>query len=267
MKIPAPELKVRFMPQILPLYLIDVKTRNQHPPVFSRVFGPSAFLDIFHPNCTIVHIYMTDKKLTLRQQQVLDFIRSTQLTTNSLPTIREISAHFGFQSPNAAMTHIKVLRTKGFISHVPGRARMLRPLQGNRPETSGHVMFVPIFGSIPAGWPSRSVQEADGCVLVDVNTIGIRPTARTFALKVRGDSMIGKHIMDGDLAIIEHGLEPRTEDVVAALIDGQVTLKTFVTHRGKPHLKAENPRYPDLIPQQELQIQGVMVALMRKSRQ
>ncbi len=78
--------------------------------------------------------------------------------------------------------------------------------------------------------------------------------------------MIGKHIMNGDVAIIEHGVEPRSGDVVAALSDGQVTLKTFLLQRGKPFLRAENPRYPDLIPQEELQIQGVMVALIRKRK-
>jgi len=101
-------------------------------------------------------------------------------------------------------------------------------------------------------------------VLIDVTTLGIQPTARTFVLKVRGDSMIGKSIVDGDIAIIEHGAPPRPGDVVAALIDGQVTLKTFLRQRGKPYLRAENPRYPNLIPQEELLIQGVMVALIRQ---
>ena len=110
------------------------------------------------------------------------------------------------------------------------------------------------------------MQEEEGCVLIDVETLGIKPTARTFGLKVRGDSMIGKSIVDGDIAIIEHGVQPRPGDVVAALIDGQVTLKTFVMQRSKPYLRAENPRYPSLIPQEELQIQGVMVALVRKRK-
>jgi repressor LexA len=78
--------------------------------------------------------------------------------------------------------------------------------------------------------------------------------------------MTGKSIVDADIAIIEHGVQPRSGDVVAALIDGQVTLKTFLMQRGKPYLRAENPRYPNLIPQEELQIQGVMVALVRKRK-
>jgi repressor LexA len=209
----------------------------------------------------------SEAKLTRRQQQILDFIRSVQVATSSPPTLREISAHFGFHSPNGAMAHVKALRTKGILNNIPGRARTLHLLKEDPPEHSAPLISIPIYGAIPAGRPADTLQENEGCVLVDVNTVGIRPTARTFALKVRGDSMTGKHIVDGDLAIIEHGVEPRTGDVVAALIDGQVTLKTFVMQRGKPYLKAENPKYPDLIPQQELQIQGVMVALVRKRKQ
>jgi repressor LexA len=94
----------------------------------------------------------------------------------------------------------------------------------------------------------------------------VKPSARIFGLKVRGDSMIGRHIIDGDIAVIEHGVQPRNDDVVAALIDGQVTLKTFVVQRGKAFLRAENPRYPKQVPQLELQIQGVMIALVRKRK-
>ena len=127
-------------------------------------------------------------------------------------------------------------------------------------------MDIPIYGTIPAGFAEEQKQDATGCISVDVETLGIRPTARTFALQVRGDSMIGKHIVDGDVAIFEHGVEPRQGDTVAALIDNESTLKTFLKERGKPYLKAENPKYPKLIPAIELVIQGVMVALMRKRR-
>lgn len=209
---------------------------------------------------------MNKVSLTQRQQEVLDFIRSAQADAGVPPTLREISAHFGFSSPNAAMIHVKALRAKGVLADGKGRARSILPAR-NVSESIPQVVSIPVYGNIPAGLPVDSVQENEGCVLIDVNTIALRPTSRTFALKVRGDSMVGKHILDGDLAIIEHGVEPRTGDVVAALIDGQVTLKTFVLQRGKPFLKAENPRYPNLVPQQELQIQGVMVALIRKRTQ
>jgi repressor LexA len=209
--------------------------------------------------------------LSNRQQQVLEYIQSFQLNHGFSPSHREIAAHFGFSSPNAAMDHIKALRAKGALAASGRRARALRVLSApakrqSRRINADNIISIPILGSIAAGLPTDESQENEGCVLVDVNAIGIRPTARTFGLKVRGDSMIGKHVVDGDLAIIEHGVEPRSGDIVAALIDGQVTLKTFLMQRGRPYLKAENPRYPNLIPQEELQVQGVMVGLVRKRK-
>jgi repressor LexA len=207
------------------------------------------------------------KALTQRQQQILEFIQQKQDNERLTPTLREIAAHFRFTSPNAALCHIQALSAKGFLKALPGRARALQVVGRHAPERlRPRVVSVPIYGSKPAGRPEDATQEEEGCVLIDVETLGIKPSARTFGLKVHGDSMMGKSIVSGDIAIIEHGVQPRSGDVVAALIDGQVTLKTFVLQRGKPYLRAENPRYPDLIPQEELQIQGVMVALVRKRR-
>jgi repressor LexA len=206
------------------------------------------------------------KILTDRQRQILDFIQQRQDTDGMAPSIREIAAHFRFRSPNAVTAHLAALRNKGALRRIPRRARSLQVINPyaprNRPRSP--VVTIPIYGAITAGLPRDATQETEGCLLIDVNTLGIKPTARTFGLKVQGDSMVGKHIMDGDVVVIEHGVQPRPGDVVAALIDGQVTLKTFFLFRGKPHLRAENPKYQDLIPQEELQIQGVMVALIRK---
>ncbi len=205
------------------------------------------------------------KELTERQRRILQFIRGKQDSEGLAPTFREIAAYFRFNSPNAALAHVQALRSKGFLKSLPGRARSLQVVDpGSRLQARPRVVSVPIYGFIPAGEPADGAQEEEGCVLIDVDTLGIKPTARTFGLRVRGDSMLGKSIVDGDVAIIEHGVEPRAGDVVAALIDGQVTLKTFVLQRGKAYLRAENPRYPSLIPREELQIQGVMVALIRK---
>jgi SOS-response transcriptional repressor LexA len=97
----------------------------------------------------------------------------------------------------------------------------------------------------------------------DIDTIGFKPTRSTFAVRVAGDSMIGRHILDGDIVLAEHGPEPNPGQVVVALIDQKSTLKTFVLKDNKFFLKAENPDYPDLIPLEELIIQGVFRALIR----
>ncbi len=76
--------------------------------------------------------------------------------------------------------------------------------------------------------------------------------------------MINAHILDGDIVILEDRKDVRNGDIVAALIDGETTLKRYVTEHGRPYLKAENPFYPDLVPARELLIQGVLVSLVRK---
>jgi len=207
------------------------------------------------------------KELTERQKQVLEFIRHKQDSERLTPTLREIAAHFRFSSANAALAHVQALRAKGVLKNVPGRARSLQvvgPAGLGQPRPQ--IISVPIYSSIPAGQPQEATEDEEGCVLIDIETLRIKPSARTFGLRVQGDSMLGKNIAAGDIAIIEHGVEPRSGDVVAALIDGRVTLKTFVMQRGKPYLRAENPRYPNLIQQEELQIQGVMVALVRRCK-
>jgi repressor LexA len=203
--------------------------------------------------------------LTPRQQQILDFIRGQRQATGQSPSFREIAAHFGFRSVKAVQDHVRALTRKGALQQQAGKARSLQawsPLQAWRQP----VLDIPLLGSIPAGRAEPLEQNAEGCLSVDVETLGLRPTTRTFALQVRGDSMIGKHIVDGDYAVFEHGLTPSSGDVVAALIDNENTIKTFVKERGKPYLRAENPKYPKLIPAAELVIQGVLVALIRKQR-
>jgi repressor LexA len=205
------------------------------------------------------------RALTKRQQQILDFIQRCQETTGLIPSLRDIAAHFGFRSMTSAMDHVRALRKKRALA---GQRRQARSLQVLSPfRTLRHrIADIPLYGSIPAGFARDRQQEASGCVSMDIETLGLKPTPRTFALEVRGDSMIGKHILEGDIVILEHGLTPKPGDVVAALIDNESTLKTFLLNRGKPCLRAENPRYPDLIPASELVIQGVMVALIRKRK-
>jgi len=203
--------------------------------------------------------------LTERQQQILDFIQRSQQAEGIGPTIREIAKHIRSKNPRAASYHVEALRKQGLLTSEPGIARSLRvisPFQTLRKR----IADIPLVGTIPAGFADRREQEAKGCVSIDIGTLGIKPSPRTFALEVRGDSMIGRHILDGDVDVVEHGQTPRNGDVVAALIDGENTLKTYVADKLKPYLKAENPRYPKLIPVAELVIQGVMVALIRKRK-
>ena len=203
---------------------------------------------------------------TRAQQRVLDFIQAEVNAGRPIPTLREIAERFGFRSHRAAACHLEALKRKGFVESEPGKARSLR-VTSPLAKLRGRVMDIPLFGSIPAGFAREREQEAEGCVSVDVESIGFKPTRNTFALRVTGDSMVGRHILDGYFVMLEHGPEPRNGQILAALIDGASTLKTFVVKGGKSYLKAENPEYPNLVPAQELMIQGVVKALIRRAKE
>ncbi len=197
--------------------------------------------------------------LTERQQEILDFIREQQDLRGMTPSTAEIMEQFGFASPNAVTSHLQALERKGALVREPNKARGLVLADSYRGRS---MVEIPIYGTIAAGLPADERQEPDGCISVDVETLRLPKGARVFALKVRGESMIGAGILSGDIVVLEFR-EPRSGEVVAALIDGETTLKRYVVQRGKPFLKAENPRFKDLIPAQELVIQGVQVALLR----
>ena len=197
--------------------------------------------------------------LTDRQKDVLGFIETEQREKGMTPSTREIQQHFGFASQTSVMQYIAALERKGFLDRHARKARALvTPMQKVR------ITDIPIYGEIPAGMSVLTEQTAEGHVSLDTGSVNASKDGRTFALRVRGDSMIEAHILDGDIVILEDRSDAQNGDIVAALIDGETTLKRYVVERGRPYLKAENPLFPDLIPARELRIQGVMVSLVRK---
>jgi repressor LexA len=197
--------------------------------------------------------------LTERQSEILSFIREGAEERGVIPSVREIMTRFGFTSPATVAGHLDLLEKKGVIRRESGRSRNII-LKDFAPRPK--LLEVPLYGMIPAGIPEGQEQQSDRCITVDPESIRLPRNARTFALEVRGDSMIGAGILERDVVILEHA-EPRNRDIVAALIDGDVTLKRYLVEKGVPFLRAENPLYPDLIPARELVIQGVFRALIR----
>ncbi len=197
--------------------------------------------------------------LTDRQKNVLDFIQREQREKGITPSTREIQSHFRFASQTSVMQYIAALERKGFLDRHARKARaLITPVQKVR------ITDVPIYGQIPAGMSTLTEQTIEGHISLDARSANISKNREKFALRVQGDSMIGAHIIDGDIVILEDSKEVQNGDIVAALIDGETTLKRYVMEHGRPYLKAENPRYPNLIPARELKIQGIMVSLVRK---
>lgn len=199
-------------------------------------------------------------KLTAQQSSILEFIQDFRERRGVSPTQREIQEHFGFASRFSVVKHLSALRKKGLFDESGGRARDLVPTRAT--ETGRSLFTIPLLGMIPAGMPADQVEEGGRTISVDAAMLGLSHTGRVFALEARGDSMIDAGILDRDVVILEPR-EPRHRDIVAALIDGETTLKRYLLENGRPFLRAENARYPDLIPARELIIQGVLRALIR----
>lgn len=203
------------------------------------------------------------KELTKRQQQVLDFIREKVATDRIPPTLREICQHFGFSSVKAASDHVNALRRKGMLK---ARANQARAFQIVEPlgKLRKPVLDIPVFGSIPAGPPQECLQDAESCVSADVGSLGIKPSARIFALRAPDDALESIHICKGDVVVCEHGRKPRDGDVVAVLLNGRSALRIYGIANRKGMLTLPG-RKTGAVPAADLVIQGVMVALVRST--
>lgn len=210
------------------------------------------------------------KSLTARQKEILDFIEQHEWRNGFWPSIREIQKRFNFRSTNAVMGHLRALERKGALERIAGQARTFRIIRQNDsqvntiPDDATEVTEIPVIGAIAAGYPDRVESGGEiGRLQVDIGSAGLNNRRRSFALQVRGESMVDAEIYDGDMVVIEQR-EPRDGDIVAALIDHETTLKRFIQKSGEPpYLKAENKFYPELYPVNELSIQGVAKAVVR----
>jgi len=202
--------------------------------------------------------------LTERQQQILNYIMAFRQEHGCSPSIPEMQRHFGIRSPNGIVGHLHALETKGFIRRGERGSRQIdvvEPLEDLRAP----IVNIPVFGLIPAGTPVAVTEhQPEACISVDVDTLGFKPDGNCFAVKVRGESMRDAGILDGDTVIADASVTPRPNQIVVALIDGESTLKRLVHVKGKVFLKAENAEFPDLTPQDELQIQGVVRTVIRR---
>jgi repressor LexA len=194
------------------------------------------------------------------QTELLNFFRRFLDEEGRPPHLQEISLRFGI-GEDSARIHLCALQREGRLSNIENTfCSHFTTLW----EHSFGAVQIPLWGSIPAGRPDNRSQEQHRVVAVPLERLGIKANEQMFALEISGDSMIGKHIVAGDLVVFDKSKTPRDGDVVAALVDNEMTLKTFCKKDGKVFLRAENPAYRDIVPAEELQVQGVMICLLRK---
>jgi repressor LexA len=197
--------------------------------------------------------------LTDRQKAIYDFVLKTIREKGFAPSIPEIGRQFKIASTNGVSDHLKALEKKGYIRRVGKRAIEVVNALGK--SALAATREVPVLGRVPAGKPFHSEENIEGVITVSEDMA----RGKTFALRVKGDSMIGAGIMDGDRVIVKQQATAENGEIVCALIDGEATLKRFFKKDGVVTLKAENEKYPPIVVSEgEFRIAGRIVGLLRK---
>lgn len=197
--------------------------------------------------------------LTSRQKAIYDFLLKNIREKGFAPSIAEIGAQFKIASTNGVSDHLKALEKKGYIRRVGKRAIEVVNALGKAAFTA--TREVPIVGRVPAGKPFHSEENIEG----HVNIPDDMGSGKMFALQVKGDSMIGAGILDGDRVIVKQQGAAENGEIVCALIEGEATLKRFFKKDGVVTLKAENEKYPPItVSEGEFRIAGRVVGLIRK---
>ena len=196
--------------------------------------------------------------LTVRQREVLDFINGYIEHHRYPPAIRELAEHFSI-SIRGAYDHLKALRKKGYVRSAEGRSRSLEVLDDGSDERRHRLVRIPLLGPVAAGAPIFADDNVVGTIAVSEELVG---SGTCFALRVRGDSMCGAGILDGDVAIVRRQEHADNGDIVVAMIEEEATLKRFFRESNRIRLQAENAAYPPIFTR-DLRILGKLRAVQR----
>lgn len=193
-------------------------------------------------------------QLTQRQHAVYDFIASFQRRYGYTPTMQEIAGHLQISGNQGVLRHLAALEKKGFLARTPGISRSIRliPLQTAHPVTGQGMiggeqaspLLLPVVGTVRAGIPQPPLEDIQEYHSLDRTATR---SGGTFFLRVKGDSMIGAAIREGDLALVRPQTTAEDRDIVVALVDGEATLKRFFRTAGHIRLQPENPAYQPII--------------------
>ncbi len=197
--------------------------------------------------------------LTERQRDVLEFISRRIEMDGIAPTLQEIADAFGFRSTASAQKHVAHLEKKGFLQREKHQKRglVLSPHLESPISAS-----LPLFGVVAAGSPIESIPDEEQ---IFVPSEFLR-SGDHYVLRVRGDSMVGEGINDGDLVVVQRSVAAPDGEMVVALVRDEVTLKRIYREGDSAvRLQPANPSMPPMIaPAEDVQVQGIIVGLLRR---
>jgi repressor LexA len=198
--------------------------------------------------------------VTKRQKELLDYLRRHIRDRGYAPTLEEIGRHFGLTSVATVHKHLRNLQGKGLVTRDAGRSRALELAPS--PDTA-RAVTIPLLGRVAAGVPIEPVETPES-VAIPEDLLG---RGETFALRVHGDSMVDDGILDGDLIVVESRRQAREGATVVALVRGEATVKRLYRQRDQIRLQPANERLkPIIVPEDEVEIRGVVIAVIRRYR-
>ena len=198
--------------------------------------------------------------LTKRQREILDYLNEFIQQHGYAPSLEEVGQRFNLSSLATVHKHLTNLQEKGFIRRAWNRSRSVELLPS---RSGGRAVELPLLGYVAAGMPIEAVASSETIAVPEALVTGKRDT---YVLRVRGDSMIDEQIRDGDWVVVEDRRSADNGEMVIALVGGQdATLKKFYKENGRVRLQPANPTMqPILVDSDSVQIQGVVVGVMRK---
>ncbi len=198
--------------------------------------------------------------MTKRQKELLDYLRAYIAQHGYAPTLEEIGRHFSLSSLATVHKHLQNLERKGRIRRLANHSRALEVTPEPR---AGRAVQVPLLGNVAAGTPIEAVEERETITLPE-ELLG---RGQTFALRVRGDSMIDDGILDGDIVVVESRPDADDGATVVALVRGEATVKRLHREKSRVRLMPANDRVPPIVARaRDVEIRGVVIAVLRRYR-
>ncbi len=183
-------------------------------------------------------------KISAKQQEILDFLKNTILSTGYPPTVREICEAVHLKSTSSVFQHLEKLEKNGYIKRDESKPRAIEIIDDNFNMLRRETVSVPMVGRVAAGQPLLAVQNVESYFPIPAEYM---PNAQSFMLRVKGDSMINIGIFDGDTIIVQQQKTAKNGDIVVALVEDSATVKTFYKEDGHIRLQPENDNMEPII--------------------
>lgn len=208
------------------------------------------------------YIYMEYGKISTKQQEILDYIKTEIINRGYPPTVRDICNAVNLKSTSSVHSHLATLEREGYIIRDKTKPRAIEIVDDSFNASRCEIINVPIVGRVAAGEPILAIQNIEDYFPIPAEFLHNKTT---FMLKVKGESMINVGILDGDTIIVEECTSADNGDIVVALVDDSATVKTFYKEDGHIRLQPENDTYEPIIVD-NCTIIGKYIGLVRMMR-